>query len=374
MNQDYLCRYKFGKYPNNVILMDRILEAASDLVRQLDLLDIRSLGISEYNQRYLGSYIATENNRVNNLTRYAFILAWVLDGSDKEPENFTFVDYGGGHGLMSLLAKAAGIKQVIYCDIFEQSCIDAQLIGKQLGLEADVYLVGGIEALESHLGANGKSVDGIGSYDVIEHIYDVRLFLTRLEYIVSEGGAVFLASAANEKNPRIRKNLRRVHREFEAQDRLETKGRKPTDEIRSLFDVRLEIVRAVLEGKHFKNDELNKLAARTRGMLTEDIKRAAIIFMNSGIYPEALQHPTNTCDPSNGNWFENLLNPMSLSDILNQSGFQSEIRVGFYDSGNTKSSEFLKMIFNFSIRLLGKLGITLAPYYAIYAKRMSIGK
>lgn len=39
-----------------------------------------------------------------------------------------FVDYGAGTGIMSLLAREMGFGAVLYVDIYDVSCRDAELI------------------------------------------------------------------------------------------------------------------------------------------------------------------------------------------------------------------------------------------------------
>jgi hypothetical protein len=57
------------------------------------------------------------------------------------------VDYGGGLGLMSMLARRLGVGRVIYNDIYPASCRDAELIARQLGIPANDYVTGHIESV-----------------------------------------------------------------------------------------------------------------------------------------------------------------------------------------------------------------------------------
>lgn len=101
--------------------------------------------ISEYNQRYLGSLISTKTSRRAHLTKYAYLISNVINGYESDLSDLVFLDHGGGHGLMTLLAIEADFKSVIYNDIFEQSCIDASLVGSALGLKAEHYICGEVD-------------------------------------------------------------------------------------------------------------------------------------------------------------------------------------------------------------------------------------
>ena len=152
------------------------LAAASDRLRTklLDL-DSAALGLSDYSRRYLEGTLV---NGVSKLNMYAYLLLLAFDGTE-EPglPALGVVDHGGGNGLLSLLAREAGIGTVVYTDIIEESSQDARRLGAALGLEADAYVVGELDDLKEHLGASDVRIDAICSYDVIEHIYDIDAFL-----------------------------------------------------------------------------------------------------------------------------------------------------------------------------------------------------
>ena len=69
-----------------------------------------------------------------------------IDAATNQTTEATLIDhvggsglgfYGGGHGMLALLAKASGIGTVIHNDIYKISCKDAQCIGNDLDLAAD---------------------------------------------------------------------------------------------------------------------------------------------------------------------------------------------------------------------------------------------
>jgi hypothetical protein len=75
---------------------------------------VKSSGISEYNQRYLREKIRSAKSI---LDLYGRLLYLSIRNSDVSLEHFVLVDYGGGTGCLSFLAKEMGIGTVIYNDI-----------------------------------------------------------------------------------------------------------------------------------------------------------------------------------------------------------------------------------------------------------------
>ena len=363
MDRKYL--YRFAKYPDKLELVENITITASNLETKLKMIDFYTLNISEYNTRYFGDYIKTEEKRTLNLQKYCYILSWVLAGLDKPKEEIVFLDHGGGHGMMSLLAKEYGVGRVIHNDIYPVSCEDAQEIAKSLNLEADIYIPGVIDDVIQYLNKNEVECDAVASYDVIEHIYDIDDFLKKLHLLSSDTMSIFMGSAANERNPFINHQLKSMHREFEYNDRAPKYGRKPTDATRAIIELRKEIIAQY--SKKLSVDAIEKLAKLTRGLVVKDIHVVVDEYHKTSVYPQAPMHPTNTCDPYTGNWFEHLLNPDELVKTLDSTGFNAKVVCGYYNSPKKNTIRIIKYILNFSIRTLGKKGLFFAPYFALMA-------
>ena len=104
-----------------------------------DMQDINPLDlkISEYNQRYLRAKL--EHLR-GSLFTYACILEKALSDWQKPLADMVFIEYGGGTGFLSLLAKRMVIGTVIYNDIYDISCKDAKEIARTLECQADHYV------------------------------------------------------------------------------------------------------------------------------------------------------------------------------------------------------------------------------------------
>lgn len=357
--------YKYGEYPKNIILRRRLHNAMSRLYMRLSSLDVSKLNISEYNQRYFGNHICNEDSLRLNITKYGYVLAWALSGIKKNIGEIVFVDYGGGHGMLSLLAKEYGLGTVIHNDIYPVSCDDAKKIAQEIGLEADYYVPGVIDDVINLFNSKKINCDVVANYDVIEHIYDIKDFLTKLHKLSNDHMSIFLASAANAQNPYIRRTLMRQHKEFELKDREKREGRKPTDATRAIFNLRKEII--LNHTASLTEKVVDELAVLTRGLIKEDIIQKVDEYISSGILPEAPDHPTNTCDPYTGNWFEHLMDPYELAQVLDSTGFHTVVMCGYYDRPNKVIKRAVKIFLNMLIRVMGRNGLYLAPYYAIFS-------
>ena len=218
-------------------------QAASRLYQKLSKLDIEALEISAYSQRYLRDLTHVHVLRVM-LQRYAYLLAWALDGSQAPYEQFVLVDYGGGTGILSLLAREMGIGRVIYNDIYEVSTRDARVIAQALGLPAEMYVTGDLAELNAYFQEKQLRYQAVVSYDVIEHIYDIEGFLRELPACAGAQARIVMASSANPFNPRIRAKLEAHQRHLDAFDRPAAVGDKQRDTHTAYARVRAEIIRA----------------------------------------------------------------------------------------------------------------------------------
>ena len=114
------------------------------------------------------------------------------------------------------------------------------------------------------------------------------------------------------------------------------------------------------------SNDIEQLAELTRGMLIADIEQAVINFVNNGDLPTKPLHPTNTCDPYTGNWFEHLMDPFKLRNILIKNGYDSTVIPGYYGESKNISYNIIKYILNSIISKHKWLGLKLAPFYAIW--------
>jgi len=233
-----------------------------------------------------------------------------------------------------------------------------------LGLAADYYVPGNIDDVIKFRNELDIDINAISNYDVIEHIYDIQDFLNKLKLLSNSCQSVFFASGANELNPKIKKQIRQLHMHFENNDREFKAGRKPTDETKALIEVRKKII---FELKLDLNlEEVERLAKLTRGMMVDQIKQTAVNYINTGNMPDKPSHPTNTCDPYTGNWFEHLMNPFDLKNTLDKNGYDSEVIPGYYGVSENLGYNVVKSSLNMIISVSNKaIGLRISPFYSI---------
>src|SRR5690554_6407934 len=99
-------------------------QAIEKLFSKMQSVTIQDLNISEYNKNYLKKY---KDNYSFYMSLYSQLLLKTLGKLTKPISESTFVDYGGGCGMLSYLAKELGFKTVVYNDLFETSVKDVQI-------------------------------------------------------------------------------------------------------------------------------------------------------------------------------------------------------------------------------------------------------
>jgi 2-polyprenyl-3-methyl-5-hydroxy-6-metoxy-1,4-benzoquinol methylase len=348
--------------PDDPVLLSTIDRAAEKLHSKLRMFDVSSIGISDYNQRYFGGYLKRLHR---NLRKYSFLMAWTLAYTSRPLDQFVLLEYGGGSGMLSLLGRELNLGVVIYNDIYDMSCQDAKTIGQAIGNEADYYVQGDIDDVIGFLKTNSFSVDGIVSWDVIEHVYEPENFLRKVGDLSRGAISVMMGSSANDLNPRIRRRLMSQQVQAEYHDRERKSGHKERDTVKAYLEVRKEIISQ--HAGELEPQEIDRLARVTRGLMSPYIEQCVDNYLATREIPAEISHPTNTCDPYTGNWYENLLDPYCLKDHLGQEGFETEVLNGYYgDPGRPRD-----LVLNALIRVAGKQGAKIAPFYALYGRRTS---
>jgi 2-polyprenyl-3-methyl-5-hydroxy-6-metoxy-1,4-benzoquinol methylase len=188
--------YTHAIYPPKSIDIRRHLAAgARRLEGKLKALQLPDEPISPFIRAYFRSNI---DHVQAAMQRYSFLLSWALRSRQaKGLEEVVLVDYGGGSGVLCLLAREIGIGTVIYVDIYDVCCRDAQSIGRRLNLEADHYVHADIEDLVAYLRKKELVCNTVMSYDALEHIYDIDHFFHHLQGITQGPLTLTLASGAN---------------------------------------------------------------------------------------------------------------------------------------------------------------------------------
>ncbi len=361
-------RYVNPKAIENKKLCKRIELAAKRVYERIKSIDLKQIGISEYNQRYLGQTLAYPESIFQ---RYSYLLSLAISDDITPIEDFVLVDYGGGSGLLSLLACESGFGTVIYNDIYDVSCNDIQKLSKAIDVQIKDFVCGDIDELITYLKAHSVNINAVVSYDVIEHIYDVEGYLQKLRLLSNSSYRIVMGSGANIKNPSYRRIAMKGHLECEYEDRKKEWGHKERDSLKSYFDVRKQIISrydSKIEGK-----EVERLAKRTRGLIQHDIEKCVDEYKKTGNISYRPKHPTNTCDPYTGNWAENLMETEWLESILRESSCNVKILSGFWETTGPTVTRHINKIKNKIIKHLGSKALCLSPYYVVCANYCADG-
>ncbi len=343
-------------------ILSQINEAANSVSSILTDLSLGELKISDYNKRYLRKYARKSRQ---TLQKYAFILSMAADLCRKPLREITLVDYGGGSGLLSILAKKSGFGKVIYNDIFDLSITDTRILTSHFGAVPDFFVLGDIADVQSFLHAKGIACDSIVSCDVMEHIYDMPTFFSHASRLPGINSLV-MSTHANPWNPAINRILKRQQKLVETTDRVNTAEHKQRDALKSYRSLRANIIREAFELSPL---EVNYLAEATRGMHKADIVSTVESYLKTKSKPSLPDHPTNTCDPNNGNWADRLTSPIQYQKWLQSSGFDAGAKSGYYGHPKPLLRRLLAQCLDLCIRFAGIHGIRLAAYFIVYGKK-----
>lgn len=357
-------QYLNASLPNNKQLLNDINEAAVKIYTKLNHLDVNSIDISDYNKKYLGKYL---RNLRSTMQKYSYLLAWSLSNTNIPREKFVFVEYGGGCGMMSLLARQLGVNTVIYNDIYDVSCNDAKTLASILNSRADDYICGDLGTLIDFFDTKQMSCSAIASYDVIEHIYDINAFLQKLTRLSDTSLNVVMASGANPYNRRITKQLENTHKRIEYIDRQPEWGHKERDCLKAYIKARRGIISSYAPS--LTEQELDLLSTATRGLIKSDIEICINEYLETKVITRKPDHHTNTCDPYTGNWAEHIMDVCELCDVLKNSGFEARVFCGYYGSPNHRVKRCIGFTLNLMISLLNKYGLFISPFYVLYGQK-----
>lgn len=357
--------FDYARLPKDAKLLRDLNLAAQRLAQKLESFPVEESGLSEYCARVL---LDKREVLTAYLQIYTYVLAWGLSRSDVDYSDLAVLEYGGGIGLISMLAKELGVGAVVYNDIYEVSYRGAQQLAGLIGLRADHYVLGDIDNVIAYTERCDLSLDAIVSFDVIEHIYDIDAFLTRLASFKGQHLRIVMASGANKYSRACSKRIMAFQRQCELRGREPTFGFYDRDALRPYMDIRREIIGRACAA--LTDKEVETLAKRTRGLREDDIIRAVQGYRDQGLLPPELNHPTNTCDPYTGNWQEHLMEPSELVDVLSRAGFKADWSSGYF-SGRYGSSLkcALAIAANAVIGLLDKRAIRLGKFYTLHGAR-----
>ena len=109
--------------------MTQIDTIQRQLVDQLGDIRSQTLNLSEY---YCKSLNRTLDAAEYYLEIYRNCFERLLELCGKSPDEMVLVDYGGGHGILSVFAKRIGFGKVIYVDNVADTVDFCKLVSGQL--------------------------------------------------------------------------------------------------------------------------------------------------------------------------------------------------------------------------------------------------
>jgi hypothetical protein len=353
----------YADYPKDSPYLNTIETSAGMVEEKLRGLDYQSLDISDYCKRY---YTFDLRKITFMLQAYSVMLASAIQLSGKAISEIALLDHGAGIGILSLLAKLSGIKTVIHQDIDPVISADAKVIGQRLGIPADHYIGGETKDFVEYVNQNNLNLNIVGSRNVIEHIYNIEDFFSEASRIQSDRLVLYLNTTANAQNPLINVYTKRLQRIYERDGFSNDWGSRKRDKNNAALEVRKRIIREHAGG--LRDSQIQALAINTRGQRKDDIIKSVDAYIHQGSMPVAPAHPTNTCDPLTGSWYENLLSIDEYKKIIAESGFDYSFKNGFYNENYPQwYLNLISPIINRKIRLLRGWGIFLAPFITLIA-------
>ncbi|MBP5548175.1 MAG: SAM-dependent methyltransferase [Bacteroidales bacterium] len=299
--------------------------SVSSFVSSLKELKPRDLGISSYSRKSLRRTLSAAEFYTEI---YLFCLDKALALCSMSPQDMTIVDYGGGHGLLSILAKQIGFGRVIYVDNNPDALQTVSALSERIGFRPDTILEGDATTLKTWCSENGVRPDMVLGMDVIEHIYVLDEFFAQLHEISPSMGMIF-TTASNPYNKRV---VRRLHRAMQS-DELGTTMKK------GFWKMRRDHIRKLHHD--MSDNELDYWADNTRGLVLADVERAV-----EARSPNLLFDKFNTCDPVSGSWTERLLPAEDYRQLLNPYGYTMAILPGRYNEHRRGPKAWISRCYN----------------------------
>jgi 2-polyprenyl-3-methyl-5-hydroxy-6-metoxy-1,4-benzoquinol methylase len=328
--------------------MGQPFHVAAEWAARLRAIDYDALPISNYNKRYIRAIRPAMDYYMEIFAR---CLHLGMPGAGPEPAAVTVVDYGGGCGFLSILAKGMGFGQVIYVDLNPLSVETMKVLKRQTGTGPDVILQGSADVLAAYCRTHAISPHLLIATDLIEHVYDPAALFAALCTINHKMQMIF-TTASTPFNPLVK---RRLHRFM--------KGCESGAEISPGYRSRREaFIR--WHYPHFSSEQILLWSRRTRGLVYGDIRKA---IADGSLPLPADAH--NTCDPETGNWAERILPMRDYRALLSPYGYTLSVDKGFYNTRRRSLPASLCCRFlNVVIRHSGRAGLLLSPFIVLWCR------
>ena len=321
-------------------------ETSHQLVEILDSIDFKSLSLEEHNLDYIEKmkpnffyYIQMFDYAINTLIK------------DDDIDNKWIIDFGGGHGFLSLFLKLKGFR-VIYCDFNINSVQTIKKIAEHIGFGPDYYVHGSSSDVLAFINEKDLNIDYLISTDTIEHIFDLEEMFYNFHLINSSLNMLF-TTASNPKNFIKAKQLRKLMNKDEIEENIPNRRKFLAENYHDLTD-----------------EELNNLANNSRGLRYVDLPEYVKFYEENRSFKKIEIDAYNCCEPEFGSWMERILPLEDYIDLGKKYDYNLEIKNGFYNYLDKKSVKkiLVEQINNFMV-CNKAFGIYLAPFITLkYSK------
>ncbi len=328
-----------------------INDKANELYEKLSALDISDTIIDDFGKHYFNSHHAG-NRSFFSLQSSAHIIYRSVKQTGNDISSGSFIDYGAGLGTLFLLAGKVGFKKVYFNDYFPQWAVYAKIICDKLDIKVDDFISGDIDAVIDYGKKNAVYFDIVASRNVVEHIYDLRSFYTKLNRS-GLTGICYSTTTANYHNIAMRLKHYWYH----------NKAEKGTYKIQ-----REEYIKELMPA--VSSNDLLQLVNHTRGKAFTDFTNAIDLYFAKKPIPPVEFLGTNTCDCKTGVWAEHLISRKNYGNIIQNAGFTMEYTAGFWDT-NYKYAvvNLITRLLNRIIIISGRKGYWFAPFVNIVASK-----
>lgn len=326
-----------------------INESANGLYEQLKTFDISDTVIDDFGKHYFSSH-HTGRRLFFSIQSSADIIYRSVKLLNKSIPDITFIDYGAGLGTLFLLAGKLPFRKVYFNDYFPQWAGYAKIICEKLQIKIDDFISGDIDVVINYGKANNQSFDIVASRNVVEHIYNLEDFYTKL-YQSGLTRVCYCTTTANYHNPVMRLKHFWYHRKAEKDFYLKQ---------------RQELIKEIKP--NINTHDLTQLVKQTRGKAFADFTNAIEQYFNKKTVQPDPSLGTNTCDCKTGVWAEHLITRHQYFDIVEKAGFIASYTAGFWDTHYKYA--FVNLItrcLNTIIKLSGSRGYWFAPFVNVVA-------
>ncbi|MBK7374555.1 MAG: methyltransferase domain-containing protein [Chitinophagaceae bacterium] len=328
-----------------------INEKANGLYEQLRTLDISDTVIDDFGKHYFSSH-HTGSRLFFSIQSSADIIYRSVKLVNSNIQDIRFIDYGAGLGTLFLLAGKIGFGKVYFNDYFPQWAGYAKIICDKLGITIDDFISGDIDAVIGYAKANDQAFDIVASRNVVEHIYSLEHFYSKL-FRSGLTTVCYSTTTANYHNPAMRWKHYWYHHKVE-------KGfyRKQREEFIKELKPGIGAV------------DLAKLVKQTRGRAFSDLTDTIEKYFNKQPVQAISPPGSNTCDCRTGVWAEHLITKQQYVQIIEKAGFTATYTAGFWDTHYKYAVvNLFTRLLNGIIKISGSKGYWFAPFVNVVATR-----